>query len=98
VGYINPAHRLLYAISAALPDSTRRAILERPELGDTAVIEVAAPLDKRDGKALLTHTHTIRSPAARESFYKTPMQHGVALGYDRLEKLLVSKIAGRRRK
>jgi uncharacterized protein YndB with AHSA1/START domain len=54
-------------------------------------------LDERHGKTVLTHTIRYESRAAREIVLQAWMEHGVALGYDRLDKLLVSKIAGRRK-
>jgi hypothetical protein len=51
-------------------------------------------LDERHGKTVLTNTIRYESRAPRDVL-QTPMEHGVALGYDRLEKLLESKIAGR---
>jgi hypothetical protein len=52
-------------------------------------------LDERHGKTVLTHTIRYESRAPRDVVLQTPMEHGVALGYDRLEKLLESKIARR---
>lgn len=55
-------------------------------------------LDERHGQTVLTHTIRYESRAARNVVPQTLMEHGVALGYDRLEKLLVSEIARRRKK
>ena len=58
-----------------------------------AVGEIA--LEERNGMTVLTQTIRYESRAAREMVLRTPMEHGVALGYDRLAKLLESIEAGR---
>lgn len=47
-------------------------------------------LTERDGKTTLTNTLVYSSRAARDAVLKTPMEHGMALGYDRLAELLAS--------
>ena len=55
-------------------------------------------LDERQSKTVLTHTIRYESRAARNVVPQTQMEHAVALGYDRLEKLLVLESARRRKK
>jgi uncharacterized protein YndB with AHSA1/START domain len=45
------------------------------------------------GKTTLTNTILYESQDARDAVLKTPMEHGVAMGYDRLAELLASKPA-----
>jgi uncharacterized protein YndB with AHSA1/START domain len=45
-------------------------------------------LIERDGKTTLTNTLRYSSKEARDAVLKTPMDKGMAAGYDRLEKLL----------
>jgi uncharacterized protein YndB with AHSA1/START domain len=45
-------------------------------------------LIERDGKTTLTNTLLYSSKEARDAVLKTPMDKGMAAGYDRLEKLL----------
>jgi uncharacterized protein YndB with AHSA1/START domain len=52
-------------------------------------------LEERDGLTILTQTIRYESRAAREIVLQTLMEHGVALGYDRLARLLESIEAGR---
>lgn len=47
-------------------------------------------LEERKGKTVLTQTIRYESRATREMVLKTPMEHAIALGYDRLAKLLES--------
>ena len=42
------------------------------------------------GKTTITQTILYDTPAAREAVLKSPMEQGVAAGYDRLEKLIAS--------
>jgi uncharacterized protein YndB with AHSA1/START domain len=56
-----------------------------------AVVTMA--LTENGGKTTLTQTILYASREAREVALKTPMEHGVAVGYDRLAKLLVSSLA-----
>ena len=42
-------------------------------------------LTERDGKTFMTNTILYSSPAAREAVLKTPMEQGMAAGYDQLE-------------
>jgi uncharacterized protein YndB with AHSA1/START domain len=50
-------------------------------------------LVERDGKTTLTNTVRYSSREVRDALLKTPMEHGVAAGYDRLAELLASKPA-----
>lgn len=43
---------------------------------------------ERDGKTTLTQTIIYNSRATRDAVLKSPMQHGMAMSYDRLEKVL----------
>ena len=61
-----------------------------------AVGEIA--LEENNGITLLTQTIRYETRAAREIVLRTPMEHGVALGYDRLAKLVESMEAERRQK
>jgi len=61
-----------------------------------AVGEIA--LEEGNGMTLLTQTIRYETRAAREIVLRTPMEHGVALGYDRLAKLVESMEAERRQK
>ncbi len=45
---------------------------------------------EQGGKTILTQTIQYESQEARDAVLKTPMEHGVAMGYDRLAKLLES--------
>lgn len=45
---------------------------------------------ERNGKTTLTLTVRYQSREAREAVLKTPMEQGMAMGYDRLEELLAS--------
>ena len=45
-------------------------------------------LMEKDGVTTLTNTVRYSSPAAREAVLKTPMEQGMAAGYDRLESVL----------
>ena len=47
-------------------------------------------LTERNSMTTLTNTLVYSSPAAREAVLKTPMEQGMAMGYDRLEGLLRS--------
>jgi uncharacterized protein YndB with AHSA1/START domain len=47
-------------------------------------------MEEHNGLTVLTQTIRYDSPAAREMVLRTPMEHGVALGYDRLASLLES--------
>lgn len=47
-------------------------------------------LTEKDGKTLLTNTVRYSSPEAREAVLKTPMDQGMAAGYDRLAELLAA--------
>ena len=50
-------------------------------------------LIERNGKTTLTNTVLYASREARDAVLKTPMEHGVAAGYDRLAELLASSEA-----
>jgi uncharacterized protein YndB with AHSA1/START domain len=50
-------------------------------------------LTEKNGKTTLTNTVLYASRDARDAVLKTPMEHGVAAGYDRLEELLASSEA-----
>jgi uncharacterized protein YndB with AHSA1/START domain len=52
-------------------------------------------LTERDGKTTLTNAVLYSSREARDGVLKTPMEHGVAAGYDRLEELLTSSSTAR---
>jgi uncharacterized protein YndB with AHSA1/START domain len=47
-------------------------------------------LVERDGKTLLTQTVLYETPEALQSVLKSPMEQGVALGYNRLDDLLAT--------
>lgn len=47
-------------------------------------------LTERDGRTTLTNTIRYSSRAVRDAVLKTPMEKGMAAGYDRLEELLPS--------
>ena len=47
-------------------------------------------LTEKDGRTTMTNTIQYASKEAREAVLKTPMEHGMALGYDHLEALLTS--------
>lgn len=47
-------------------------------------------LVEQGGKTTLTQTIVYGSRAARDAVLKTPMEHGVAMGYDRLAEVLAS--------
>jgi uncharacterized protein YndB with AHSA1/START domain len=49
-------------------------------------------LTEKDGKTMLTQTVRYQSAEAREAVLKSPMESGVAAGYDRLEELLAGAI------
>jgi uncharacterized protein YndB with AHSA1/START domain len=52
-------------------------------------------LTERDGKTTLTNTIRYASREARDAVLKTPMEHGMAMGYDRLAELLaMGKVSG----
>ena len=51
-------------------------------------------LTEEGGKTTLTQTVQYQSREAREAVLKSPMESGVAAGYDRLAELLASTIAG----
>ena len=50
-------------------------------------------LSEQDGITTLTLTVRYESREARDAVLKTPMEHGVAMSYDRLEELLASQRA-----
>jgi uncharacterized protein YndB with AHSA1/START domain len=50
-------------------------------------------LTEQDGKTTLTNTVLYSSREVRDAVLKTPMEHGVAAGYDRLAELLASMLA-----
>ena len=52
-------------------------------------------LTERDGKTTLTNTVLYKSKEARDAVLKTPLEDGVAAGYDRLAELLASTPARR---
>jgi len=52
-------------------------------------------LEERNGMTVLTQTIRYESRAAREMVLQTPMEHGIAMGYDRLANLLESMTARR---
>lgn len=45
-------------------------------------------LTERDGQTTLTNTLLYSSREARDAVLRTPMEHGMAMGYDRLAELL----------
>jgi len=45
-------------------------------------------LTEENGKTLMTNTVRYATPEAREAVLKTPMEQGMAMGYDRLEQVL----------
>jgi uncharacterized protein YndB with AHSA1/START domain len=47
-------------------------------------------LTERDGKTTLTNTILYASKEARDAVLKTPMEQGMAMGYDRLAEMLAS--------
>lgn len=47
-------------------------------------------LVEQDGRTTLTQTILYQSREARDAVLKTPMEDGVAMGYDRMAELLVS--------
>jgi len=47
-------------------------------------------LTERDGKTTLTNTLVYSSPESRDAVLKTPMEQGMAMGYDRLEEMLAT--------
>ena len=47
-------------------------------------------LVERAGRTMITHTVTYESVEARDTVLKSPMEQGVAIGYDRLEELVAS--------
>ena len=47
-------------------------------------------LTEKNGVTLLTNTVRYTTPEAREAVLKTPMEQGMAMGYDRLEELLTT--------
>ena len=51
-------------------------------------------LTEKDGKTTLTQTVLYQSAEAREAVLKSPMESGVAAGYNRLAELLAEAIAG----
>ncbi len=51
-------------------------------------------LTEEGGKTTLTQTVQYQSREAREAVLKSPMESGVAAGYDRLAELLASIMAG----
>ena len=51
-------------------------------------------LTEQGGKTTLTQTVEYQSREAREAILKSPMESGVAAGYDRLAELLASTMAG----
>jgi uncharacterized protein YndB with AHSA1/START domain len=50
-------------------------------------------LSEKNGKTTLTNSVLYASREARDAVLKTPMEHGVAAGYDRLAELLASSEA-----
>jgi uncharacterized protein YndB with AHSA1/START domain len=50
-------------------------------------------LVEKDGRTTLTQTVAYESREARDAALKTPMEHGVAMGYDRLAGMLASMLA-----
>jgi hypothetical protein len=52
-------------------------------------------LAEEGGKTTLTQTMVYESREARDAVLKTPMEQGVAAGYDRLAELLASLLAER---
>jgi uncharacterized protein YndB with AHSA1/START domain len=51
-------------------------------------------LTEKDGKTTLTQTVLYQSAEAREAVLKSPMESGVAAGYNRLAELLAEAVAG----
>jgi len=49
-------------------------------------------LTERDGRTTLTNTIRYSSQAVRDAVLKTPMDKGMAAGYDQLEELLLSLV------
>jgi uncharacterized protein YndB with AHSA1/START domain len=52
-----------------------------------------AVLVERGGKTTLTTTVLYASREARDGVLKSPMEHGLAAGYDKLAELLASTLA-----
>jgi uncharacterized protein YndB with AHSA1/START domain len=50
-------------------------------------------LVEKDGTTTLTQTEVYESREARDAVLKTPMEDGVAMGYDRLAEMLSSMVA-----
>ena len=50
-------------------------------------------LAEKGGKTTLTQTVVYESREARDAVLKTPMEDGVAMGYDRLAEMLASMAA-----
>jgi hypothetical protein len=48
-------------------------------------------LVEQRGKTLLTQTIRYESRAARDAVLQSPMESGLAMGYDRLEELLTAR-------
>lgn len=55
-------------------------------------------LEEHDGETTLTQTIRYESREARDTVLKTPMEHGVAMGYDRLAHLLAIQLAAVKKK
>jgi uncharacterized protein YndB with AHSA1/START domain len=51
-------------------------------------------LAERDGRTTMTNTILYSSREARDAVLKTPMEQGMAMGYDRLDELLASAPTG----
>jgi uncharacterized protein YndB with AHSA1/START domain len=51
-------------------------------------------LTDQDGRTTLTNTILYASREVRDAVLKTPMEHGVAAGYDRLAAILATNISG----
>jgi len=54
-------------------------------------------LKEQKGRTVLTQTIRYESRSAREQVLRTPVEHGIAFGYDRLESLLESLKGEKRR-
>jgi uncharacterized protein YndB with AHSA1/START domain len=51
-------------------------------------------LEEKNGKTTLTATVVYASKEIRDGVLKSPMEGGVAMGYDKLEELLAARMTG----
>ena len=75
----------LDATFAALADPTRRAILARLASGEAIVTN---SLVEESGKTTLTLSVMYESKEARDIALQSPMEQGVAMGFDRLAEIV----------